>query len=337
MQIGTDLDDWDCPTRRQRVLAVDDHGAFLQLIRVFLGAVDCAVETAVNAQAALEIVRRRPPDLIVADVHMPGPSGYELCRAVKQAPATSLIPVVLISSRMGAPETITALESGADDVLPKPLVRAEFLARVRSLLRLKRIQDQLDDVDRVIDSLARAAAAKEGQNAGHLERVGLTARALGMRVGVTEADQATLHRGGLIHDIGQIAVPDTILMRPGRLTVDEWELVRRHPVIGEEIIAPLRTTGDLRSIVRSHHERWDGGGYPDGLAEEQIPLLPRIMAVVDAYDSMCSPRPWRAPLEPAQAAANLRRGSGSQWDPDVVSVLLEDVAGFHSLLDPLSL
>ncbi|MGH7877741.1 MAG: response regulator, partial [Candidatus Dormibacteraceae bacterium] len=139
--IGSEEATWSPPAVRQLVLAVDDHSTFLQLIRIFLGSVDCEVITAENAFDALEIIRRRPPDLVVADVHMPGPSGHDLCRAIKQAPATALIPVVLISSRMGPQETIAALESGADDVLSTPLVRAEFLARGRSLLRLKKIQD----------------------------------------------------------------------------------------------------------------------------------------------------------------------------------------------------
>ncbi|HUZ88236.1 MAG TPA: HD domain-containing phosphohydrolase [Candidatus Acidoferrales bacterium] len=331
--IGSEEAAWSPPAVRQLVLAVDDHSTFLQLIRIFLGSVDCEVITAENAFDALEIIRRRPPDLVVADVHMPGPSGHDLCRAIKQAPATALIPVVLISSRMGPQETIVALESGADDVLSKPLVRAEFLARVRSLLRLKKIQDRLDDVDRVIDALARAAAAKQGQSAAHLERVGLTARALGMRFGLSTEDQANLHRGGLIHDIGQISVPDAVLMKPGPLNDEEWELIKRHPAAGDEIISPLRSTGALRDIVRGHHEHWDGSGYPDGLAEEQIPLLARIVSVADAYDSMCSDRPWRSALAPRCATSILQAGAGEIWDPDVVAVMTQDLIEFHSLLN----
>lgn len=328
---GNPVPGWERP-RRPRLLLVDDDPAILALLRAFLSPLECDIEVAGDGIAALDAVRRRSPDLVLLDVTMPGPNGFEVCRAIKTSPATRLLPVVMITGRTGVSDHVMALEAGADDLLPKPIVRAELLARVRSLLRLKSLYDELDDADRVIFALAAAVEAKDNYTEDHTERVALTSRALGLRLGVSEPQLDVLYRGGMIHDIGKLGVPDSILQKQGSLSPQESAIMRRHPIVGEQIVAPLRSAGALREIVRHHHERYDGDGYPDGLRGERIPLLARIVAVADAFDALVSDRPYRPGRTSEEAVAILQDGAGAQWDPKLVAVFAESLVDFHTRL-----
>jgi len=318
--------------RRPRVLAVDDQPAFLSLLKAFLSGLDVDIETASDGIAALDAVRRRPPDLVLLDINMPGHNGFEVCRAIKSSPATRLLPVVMITGRTGVSDHVLALEAGADDLLPKPLIRAELVARVRSLLRLKNVYDELDDADRVIFALAAAVEAKDNYSEDHTERVALTSRALGLRLGLSEPQLDTLYRGGMIHDIGKLGIPDAILQKKGPLNQEEIVLMQTHPLVGEQIVAPLRSADSLREIVRNHHEHYDGEGYPDHLKGDDIPILARIVAVADAFDALVSDRPYRPGRTSDEAVAVLRDGSGSQWDPQVVALFATELVDFHTRL-----
>lgn len=307
------------------VLVVDDRELNLELISDYLTGVECDVITAMDGNSALALVERRAPDLILLDVMMPGLDGFEVCRRLKSDPRHRLLPVCLITALSQSSDRLTGLDAGADDFIVKPVDRVELVARVRSLLRLKMVYDRLDDAQHVILSLARAVEAKDRYTEAHTERVARAARILGEAVGIGEPLLEDLYLGGVIHDIGKIGVPDALLLKPGPLDADEAALMRTHVLIGEEIVRPLRSASGLLPIVRHHHERWDGMGYPDGLHGEDIPLPARIVAICDAYDSMVSDRPYRRAMTPARAAAVLREGAGSQWDAQLVTLFLQRV------------
>ena len=209
--------------------------------------------------------------------------------------------------------------------MTKPVEGTELTARVRSALRLKELYNTLDSAEHVIFSLATAVEAKDSFTERHTQRVGESARLLGQRLGLPENALDTLYRGGIIHDIGKIGVPDSILLKPGQLDYEERVKMNLHPIIGDNIVAPLPSSADLRPVIRHHHERYDGTGYPDRLASDQIPLLARIVSVCDAYDALVSDRPYRDHLSHEDAVAVLQNGAGKQWDPQIVKLVVDEI------------
>jgi len=307
------------------VLVVDDGAANRELIEACLAGIDCEIRTAEDGRTALRMIEQDAPDLVLLDVQMPGMDGYEVCARIKNRPRGALLPVVMITALDQTRDRVMALEAGADDFMSKPVERVELVARVRSALRLKSLYDTLDSVDQVIFSLAAAVEAKDSLTEKHTQRVGECARLLGTRMNLPESDLDALYRGGIIHDIGKIGLPDSILLKPAPLNPDEQLRMRTHPLIGENIVRPLRSGNGLLPIIRHHHERYDGGGYPDGLRGEQIPRLARIVSVCDAYDSLINDRPYRSRRSPEEAMAILSSGAGAQWDPKVVSLLASQI------------
>ena len=305
---------------------------YLSMLKSLLGGLDCVVEVAKDGRSVLELVRTRAPDLLLLGTDVPGVNGFDLCAAVKSAPASRWLPIIIVAARTRTDDHQRSLDAGADDVLTKPISHVELRARVRSLLRLKSMYDGLDDVDHVIFSLAVAVEAKDNYSEAHTERVALTSRALGESLALGSADLNALYGGGKIHDIGKLGVPDQILLKPGPLTETEMTLMQAHPVIGEDIIRPLRSATALRAIIRHHHEHYDGGGYPDRLAGESIPILARVVSICDAYDAMVSDRPYRAGRSQAEAIAVLKQGSGTQWDPRLVEIFAGRVVALHDRL-----
>ena len=320
------------PTRRLAarertpvVLVVDDGEANRDLIEACLAGVDCEVRTAADGIAALAMIEAGQPDLVLLDVQMPGIDGFEVCRRLKAEPSSRLIPVVMLTSLDQTSDRVRALESGADDYMTKPVDRIELVARVRSALKLKSVYDSLDSAEHVIFSLAAAVEAKDPYTDAHAQRVAESARRLGSRLGLGGDDLEALYRGGLIHDIGKIGVPDAILLKPAPLNEEELIAMHLHTLIGESIVAPLRSGARLLPIIRSHHERYDGTGYPDGLAGANIPRLARIIAVCDAFDALTNDRPYRRRKAIDEAVEVLNAEAGRQWDPEVVEVFLRDV------------
>jgi len=313
------------------VLVVDDSAANRELIEACLAGIDCRVRLAGDGPSALAAIEAAAPDLVLLDVQMPGMDGYTVCRRLKASSALRLIPVVMITALDRSDDRVQALEAGADDFMSKPVERLELVARVRSALRLKAVYDRLDSAEHVIYSLAAAVEAKDAYTERHTNRVAESARYLGGRMGLPEEDLDALYRGGIIHDIGKIGVPDAVLQKPGPLDADELVLMRAHPEIGENIVRPLRTGSDLLPIVRHHHEAFDGHGYPDGLRGTRIPLLARIVAVCDAFDALTNDRPYRPRLSEREALAILTGGAGRQWDPQLVSLLTGEIPALHRL------
>lgn len=307
------------------VLIVDDGAVNRRLLHAHLAALGCQPLAADHGPAALEMVVERTVDLVLLDVQMPGMDGFEVCRRIKSDPATRLLPVVMITALSETQDRVKALEAGADDFMSKPIDRAELAARVRSALSLKGAYDQLESTEQVLYSLAAAVEAKDRHTQAHTKRVAGLARRLAERLGLGEADLDLAYRGGRMHDIGKIGIPDAVLLKPGPLDAGEWTLMRQHPAIGESILRPLGSASGLLPIVRHHHEKWDGSGYPDGLEGHEIPLLARIVAACDGYDSLVSDRPYRAGRSHDAALSVLNQGKGRHWDPELVELLAADL------------
>ncbi len=313
------------------VLVVDDGAANRDLIKLFLSAIDCEVQLAADGPAALALIEAAPPDLVLLDVRMPRMDGYEVCRRIKSMPNGRLIPVVMITGLSQTAHRVAALEAGADDFMSKPVDGAELIARVRSALRLKELYNTLDSAEHVIFSLATAVEAKDAFTERHTQRVGESARLLGRRMGLADSILETLYRGGIIHDIGKIGVSDSILHKPGPLDPVEIPQMQAHVAIGESIVRPLQSTSGLLPIIRHHHERFDGSGYPDRLRGREIPRAARIVSVCDAFDALVNDRPYRLRRSTEEAIAVLRAGAGTQWDPETVDLLASELPAIQHL------
>jgi putative two-component system response regulator len=289
-----------------RVLIVDDEERNVRLLEAYLEAESYETFQASNGEEALETARRLRPDLILLDGIMPGVHGFDVCRRLKQERATSLIPVMLITSLNGSQDRLRGIEAGADDFLNKPVNREELLARVRSLIRSKRSTDLLEDAETVIFTLARAVESRDPSTGGHVERVSHYALQLGKVIELQDTQLEGLRRAGVVHDIGKIAVPDHILLKPGKLTPEERKIMERHVEVGYELLQPLRTFAESLPAVRFHHERLDGSGYPLHLRGEQVPLVAQVMAIVDVYDALTTDRVYRPALNKTEAIQILR-------------------------------
>jgi putative two-component system response regulator len=295
------------------ILVVDDLEANLNLLEDVLTAQGYHVLRARDGEEALEVVLREHPDLVLSDVRMPKCDGFDLCRAMKSVAATRLTPIVLMTGTAEAADRITAIEAGANDFVTKPIDQPELKARVRSLMQIKRFTDDLDSAEAVLRSLALMIEARDTYTDGHCQRLARYATELGMRLNLDEDDLQSLGRGGYFHDIGKISLPDSILLKETALTPLEFERVKEHPVVGDRLCGDLRALHRVRPIVRHHHERLDGSGYPDGLRGDDIPLLAQIIGVVDVYDAMTTTRPYRIALAAEVALAELEQAVHRGW------------------------
>ena len=309
----------DPPSAPGTVLVVDDSELMRRLLERLLVAEGHVVLTAADGDEAVEMARLATPDVVLMDVRMPRRGGFDACRTLKSLAATRLVPIVLMTGSAERQDRIHAIEAGADDFLTKPVDEAELRARMSSLIRLKRYTDELDSAQSTMLSLALTIEARDPSTGDHCHRLAAYAVALGRRLGLTEDALRDLHRGGYLHDIGKIAVPDAVLLKPGPLTADEWHAMRRHTVVGDHLCASLRGLQSVRPIVRHHHERLDGTGYPDGLRGDAVPLLAQVVSVVDAFDAMTSLRPYQQPISVPQAVSQLEQDVLRGWRrPDIV-------------------
>lgn len=296
-----------------RVLIVDDIDANQRLVARLLAADGYSFDYATDGREAIIKVANDPPDLVLMDVVMPNVDGFDACRAVKQNPATRLVPVVLVTSLHDSPDRLRGIEAGADDFVSKPFNSHELRARVRSLIRIKRYTDDLDTAESVILSLALTIEARDAYTEGHCQRLARYASELGRALGLGDDDVAALERGGFLHDIGKVGVPDAVLLKRERLTPAEYEVMKAHTVIGDRLCGELRSLRRVRPIVRHHHERLDGSGYPDGLSGDNVPLLAQITGIVDVFDALITDRPYRAALSVDAAIAELRDEASRGW------------------------
>lgn len=307
------------------VLIAEDDVAGIQQLQRDLESSGHRVIHAVDGASALRLVSAHQVNLVLCNAVLPDMDGYEVCRAIKQAPATRDTPVVLLTSADDGAQRERALEAGADDVAVKPIEKAMVLAIVRAQLRIGRLKSQLDDLEGVVVSLARAVEDRDQSNAGLAERVAHWAMELGSAIGLSDEDLTQLYKAALLHDVGTLSVPVAVLSKPGHLDPTEFGQIKKHPVVGEEILSALPRSERLLPAVRHHHERIDGAGYPDGLGGDQIPLFARIIAIADAYVAMTSDRPYRRRRSREEAIHTLQEGAGNQWDKSLVERFLRVV------------
>ncbi|HYK49940.1 MAG TPA: HD domain-containing phosphohydrolase [Terriglobales bacterium] len=306
---------------------MDDNEDIMFLMQELLSTRGYDVVAVPDAARAEVEILRHPPDLILSDVIMPGKSGYEFCREIKNNPATRLIPFVLITGLSDRQDRLQGIESGADDFLNKPIFPEELFARVKSLLKLKEFTDELETAESVLCTLGLSVESRDPYTEGHCERLAVNASNLGRYLGLNEESIVALRRGGYVHDLGKIAVPEEILKKGSNLTPEEWSVMKLHPITGETICQPLKSLRLVLPIIRSHHEHSDGSGYPDGLRRVEIPLLARVLQVVDVYDALRTARPYKPALSHEQTARTMRdEARAGFWD--------EELAGeFLSLLE----
>jgi putative two-component system response regulator len=290
-----------------RVLVVDDEPAVAEVLRRLLVKEGYSVDVCNDGQEALNAMSSVRPHLVLCDVNMPGVTGIEVCRRLKQDASYRLTPVVMVTGQAQREARLEGLEAGADDFLAKPVDPQELLIRVRSLVRIKRYTDDLDSAASIIIAMALLIEARDGNTEGHCHRMANYATALGRALDLSEDDLQALHRGGFLHDIGMLAIPDSLLRKTGPLDPDEFELMKSHTTVGDSLCGNLRSLDSVRPIIRHHHERYDGSGYPDGLQGDEIPLVAQIMGVVDVYDAVTTRRPYQGP-HTAQEAIDILRG-----------------------------
>ena len=316
---------------RSRILVVDDNPLNRQFLEDELVDEGYLVSAAEDGEEALQKVAAESPDLILLDVMMPKLDGYETCRRLKSDARTILTPVVMVTALTATHERIKGIEAGADDFLSKPYNRLELLTRVRSLLKLKRHTDELENAETVLFTLALSVEAKDPYTNDHCDRLARLSVALGQKLGLPRELLKALHRGGILHDLGKIGIPDAILLKPGPLNEVERAVVREHPAIGERICHPLKSLRLVLPIIRHHHERWNGSGYPDGLAGEVIPLTARVLQVVDVYDALTTKRPYKPAYSHDQACAIMRDETAKGWwDPSMVETFIALIPNGHA-------
>jgi putative two-component system response regulator len=317
-------------SRRSCVLIADDTESVRSLFERLLSTDGHDVVSVPDGRTALAAIQRDRPDVILLDVEMPGMDGLEVCRRLKGDPATRLTPVVMVTGQTDLSDRIRGIEAGADEFLSKPVHPQELRVRVRSLARVKHLIDALDSAEAAFVTLALTIEARDPSTNGHCERLARHAVRLGRALGLASEDLDALHRGGYLHDVGKIGVPDAVLLKPGPLTPDEFVLMQRHPEIGDSLCAPLQSLRRVRPIVMCHHERLDGSGYPSGLRGEDVPLLAQIVGIVDVFDALTSVRPYRVALSDEEAGRYLlRQAETGKFSLRHVEAFLDTVGGGH--------
>ena len=338
-----------------RILIVDDEPVNIRLLDAILTPLGYESIAAASGEEALEVAHREMPDVIVMDVMMRGMNGFDAARAIKNNEQTQIIPVVMVTALQSVEDRVRALEAGADDFLTKPVDRTELRARVRSLVKVKAYNQHMRDhqtqlelevrkhteqlreaFEKVqaasldtITRLSMAAEYKDEDTGSHIQRMSHYSALVARRLGLDDETVESILYAAPMHDIGKIGIPDRILLKPGKLDAGEWIIMKTHTTIGAEILSAGEGFVALGEVIaRTHHEKWDGSGYPEGLAGEDIPVAGRIVAVADVFDALTSRRPYKEPFSIEKSLAIIREGRGSHFQPEIVDIfeeVLEDV------------
>lgn len=310
--------------KKPTILIVDDIPSHLELMEALLGREFFDFLTASNGTEALQVIEESSPDLAIIDVMMPGMDGYELCKRLKTMAGSKFFPVIMVTALNELEDKIKGLEAGADDFFSRPFHSVELLTKVRSLLRLRELQKELDHSEDIIITLAIAIEAKDPYTKGHSERVAKFSSSFARFIGLSENEQNLINKAGVIHDIGKIGIREGILQKSGSLSEDDLQLIRQHPVIGENICKPLSSLQAVLPAIRHHHERWDGRGYPDRLKGNEIPFMARILGIADGFDAIVSERPYRKGTTTEMALRKIEvEGVEGQWDPELLQKFIE--------------
>jgi putative two-component system response regulator len=314
------------------VLVVDDEEDVRVVLGRLLNREGYGVALAADGAAALDAVVGQPPDVVLLDVRMPGDlDGFDVCRRLRSDPATRLLPVVIITGLNARNDRLLGIEAGADDLLTKPVDPAELLARVRSLIRLKRYTDDFDSAASIVMTLASMIEARDGYGDGHCHRMANYATRVGRALSLDEVQVRALYRGAFLHDIGMLTIPEAVLQKPGALLPEEWTLLKSHTIAGDRLCGNLRSLQAVRPIVRHHHERLDGSGYPDGLCGDDVPLLAQVVGVVDTFEALTTARPYQQAVSPEGAFNVLRQHARRGWKrDDLVETFISVVERLHA-------
>jgi putative two-component system response regulator len=319
-----------------KILLVDGNPINRRLLKSMLRMGKYEFLEAETGLQALEIIGRQNVDLIILDLLLSGLGGTELCRRMKSDRKTQFIPILMVTSVSGHDFEVEGIEAGADEYLKMPLHPSVVRARVNSLLRHKAAVDSLEEAETILFALAQAVENRDTGTGQHCERLATYSVALGLALGLPRQDLVALYRGGFLHDIGKISVPDAILLGTGKLTDEQWVIMQRHTIHGVEICEPMKTLASVLPIIRSHHERWDGTGYPDRLRGEEIPLLARILQVVDIFDALTTARSYKPAYTKDEALVILQQEAAKGWrDAELVALFISMQSG--AFLDSRSL
>ena len=319
MWAGQDLDTGQTPT----ILIIDEQEINRRLLRAMLKSEKYRIVEAKRPTEAFALLNAEKVDLVILDLMMPEINGFEFCRQMKANRKTQLIPALILTSVQGADNEIAGIASGADEFLTKPLPPDVVRAHIRAMLRNKLAIDRLEEAESILFALAEAVEQHDKYTSGHCQRLAIYSASLGKALALSGAQMSALHRGAFLHDIGKVSVPDAILYKPGPLTEQEWAIMRTHTTKGEEICRPMKSLAHVLPIIRSHHERWDGSGYPDGLRGEETPLLARILQMADIYDALSTTRPYKPALPHTAALEVLEQESARGWrDPELAALFL---------------
>ncbi len=329
----------------KRILIVEDNPSTRNLLTLLLEGEGFETIQAKNGQDALEKVRNEFPDLVLLDVMLSGMDGYDVCHELKNDNFTRLIPLVIITNSEGIPEKANALDSFADDYITKPFRNQELIFRINSRLRTKALEEEIlvsnksllttqraiqattRELDKTrqdtIYSLLVALETRDPYTSGHAKKVSKMCVDVARAMDFDEKSLEYMEYASILHDVGKIGVPYNILMKEGKLSPEEEREMRKHPLISAEIIRPIGFLERIIPIIRSHHESFDGSGYPDGLKGDQIPMEARIISIVDAYHAMVSDRPYRRAMPVSRSINILQSVSGTQIDPDVLKIFFD--------------
>ena len=309
---------------RPRVAVIEDDAAVRRVLSRILEDAGYGVIAMADGEAGLRAVGEHQPDMLILDLTLPRMDGLEVCRRLRSDPRIVALPIIVLTAHTSTSDMVAALDAGADDFVTKPFQQVELLARLRSSFRTREVIRRMEQAHDIVVALANAVEAKDLGLKDHCRYLAYRSARLAAYVGLRDGELEGVAYGALLHDIGKIGISEHVLHKPGPLTDEEFSIMREHPEIGERICDPLRMSRDFTPIIRHHHERWDGTGYPDGLRGEHIPLGARIVALADAFDAIVRGRPYRAARSVEEAFDELRRHAGKQFDPDLVPLFIEE-------------
>ncbi len=294
-------------------MVVDDHAPSRMTAAALLSVEGYDVLEVDSGIKALSLVKKYEPDIILMDVMMPEMDGFEVCRRLKEDEHTRLTPLIFVTALHDKKSRIAGIDVGGDDFLTKPFDRLELSARVRSLINQKRLNEDLDHAEQVLFSIAKAVESRDPVTGDHCERLMMLGKDFGEYLTLSRMAVRDLMWGGYLHDIGKIAIPDAVLLKKGSFTPEDRQIMNQHVIIGERICQPLRTMQGVLPIIRYHHERWDGSGYPDGLQGNDIPMLAQVFQIIDIYDALMSERPYKAALSQTQTLKIMQEETDRGW------------------------
>ncbi|HET6597318.1 MAG TPA: HD domain-containing phosphohydrolase [Anaerolineales bacterium] len=323
------------------VLIVDDEYIGRETLQSVLEGEGYQLEMAESGMQAIEKAKQLLPDVILLDVMMPGMTGFEVCQRIRSDPQIAEIPIIILTALDDRESLLNALKAGADDFISKPFDRYELRARLLGITRLNRYQKLLQEraklreanaqllnaYEATIEGLSHALDLRDRETEGHSRRVTEVTVRLAQALSISEEEITHIRRGALLHDIGKIGIPDSILHKPDTLTEEEWVIMRKHPRFAHDMLSPIEYLRPALSIPYSHHEKWDGTGYPRSLKGEEIPLSARLFAIADVWDALTSNRPYRDAWTEEQALAYIREQSGKHFDPHVVDLFFRVIEG----------